>query len=140
MCFASEQDGSWGQTAIRDVNHCLNCGAGGSVIAIPPFAVKSIREQASWVGRRYYPNAEDTEATEERHDLLVFVESFYGRSAEPATTIAGHWNVTQKTPTGSSISTLIKADSEADAIEKSRYRLRYFAPERFLFPKGDHNE
>ena len=34
-----------------------------------------------------------------------------------------------------SVSTFIKADSEAEAIEASRYRLRYFAPERFLFPK-----
>lgn len=61
-CFASSEDGSWGDVAIGD--GCMNCGSGGTVV-IPRWAVDSIREQASWVGKRYYPHAEDKEQVRE---------------------------------------------------------------------------
>jgi hypothetical protein len=62
-CFASSQDGSWGEICSHD--YCFNCGAGGFVISIPVWAIKSIRESASFVGKRYYPDKEDYE-----HDTI----------------------------------------------------------------------
>lgn len=55
-CFASEENGSWGCTTVN--GHCMNCGSAGT-IQIPRWAVDSIRRSASWVGKRYYPSAED---------------------------------------------------------------------------------
>jgi hypothetical protein len=55
-CFATSEDGS--ANHVCDENYCYNCGSGGTV-TIPRWAVESIRAQASWVGKRYYPNAED---------------------------------------------------------------------------------
>lgn len=61
-CFASSEDGSWDLTC--DNQYCYNCGTVGTV-QLPRWAVDSIREQASWVGKRYYPADEDKEAAEE---------------------------------------------------------------------------
>lgn len=36
----------------------MNCGSGG-LVPMPEWAVSSIRFQASWVGKRYYPHDED---------------------------------------------------------------------------------
>lgn len=55
-CFASEENGSCNHTC--DANYCYNCGY-PSTIQIPRYAIESIRQQASWVGSRYYPNSED---------------------------------------------------------------------------------
>jgi len=57
MCFASERNGSWGCTTMN--NYCLNCGAGGTTVEIPEWAIENIRKNASWVGKRYYPCDED---------------------------------------------------------------------------------
>ncbi len=62
MCFASTDDSSGGGEIVPNI-YCMNCG--GHPIKAPRWAVQSIREQASWVGKRYYPNEEDTERQRE---------------------------------------------------------------------------
>ena len=54
-CFATENDSSGGGALVPE--YCMNCG--GSPITVPRWAALSIRQQASWVGKRYYPNEED---------------------------------------------------------------------------------
>lgn len=55
-CFATNEDGSWNH--ICDENYCYNC-AHGIPVQLKRYNVESIRQQASWVGKRYYPNSED---------------------------------------------------------------------------------
>lgn len=52
-CFA-DYNKEWMQS-----NHCINCGSGGSLILLHIWAVESIRKNASWVGKRFYPDKED---------------------------------------------------------------------------------
>ena len=59
VCFASNEDGSWGCTTVPEANFCGNCSSNDCLVAIPFWAVESIRQQASWVGKRYYPCDED---------------------------------------------------------------------------------
>jgi len=131
QCFADDYEGSWG-AGVLPGGHCINCGAGGA-IPMPRWAVEQIRQSASWVGRRYYPGDEDREIEAERRALLATVTTFPGRVAEPARTLEGrewvlepgHWTVKQYLTDGRSISTTVKADSADEAIEKTRYALRY---------------
>lgn len=59
-CFAdSVWGGSWGGDVFQ--GGCMNCGAGGSSITLSLMDIKQIRQQASWVGKRYYPHEEDFE-------------------------------------------------------------------------------
>ena len=127
-CFASEDSSSWGETLIE--GHCFNCGAGGSTKKLPRYFVESIRQQASWVGKRYYPAKEDFENAEERKRLLSCVEKFPGRSVEPAETITrdgewipepGRWTVKQLTPGNLYSTTTVTAETEAEAWEKARF-------------------
>lgn len=69
-CFATNEDGSWAHTC--DEYYCYNCG-NCSTIKIPRWAVESIRAQASWVGKRYYPNEEDRENYQELENLRKLV-------------------------------------------------------------------
>lgn len=132
-CFASSDGGSWGVGV--EGGHCYNCGAGGA-ITIPRWAVESIRAQASWVGRRYYPGREDHELAEERKALLRLVPSFPGRTATPAVRLEdgawvpdpGRWDVRQMLPNGW-IETQVLAGSAEEAIEATRYHLRYVPQE-----------
>ena len=78
-CFASDMSGSWDQTVVG--NHCYNCGASPSV-RLPDWAVDCIREQASWVGKRYYPNDEDKEMAAELKELRSRMTEFPGRTIE----------------------------------------------------------
>lgn len=125
LCFADENGGSWGETADPQTMFCSNCCANGSIIMIPEWAVKSIREQASWVGKRYYPNKEDIEHTEEREALLKLVETFPGREAYQLSD--GRWEVNQKLPEGSVMTWVSSALNPMDAMRKSR--LRYIPAE-----------
>ena len=136
LCFASSEGGSWGVGVIGD--HCLNCGAGGT-IEIPRWAVDSIRAQASWVGRRYYPGPEDVENAGELRNLRALPNAFPGRSAEQDKKEKYRWWVKQELPseTGSkSVSMSVKATSAEDAIEASRYLLPY-VPEEDLKRHGE---
>lgn len=115
LCFADDKSGSWGH--VTTAGFCTNCCANGSTVQIPAWAVRSIREQASWVGKRYYPHAEDRDAYEERKALLELVAEFPGRSAEEYEDRPGEWRVTQILPVGS-VQTTRKAVTADQAMRE----------------------
>lgn len=134
-CFAGEDAASWGEVLSE---YCMNCGSGGTPIRIPAFAANSIRQQASWVGKRYYANSEDKEAAEELKALRALVPSFPGRTARQAPTFdpaeTAHWQVSQRLPNGTCTSIFLprlSGELSEDAIERSRYFLPY-VPESAL--------
>lgn len=134
-CFADDEGGSWGIGTLPSGGHCFNCGAGGSTVAIPAWAVESIREQASWVGKRYYPHDEDREANEERKTLRGLQTVFAGRSARPVRDIEGepepgHWWVDQELPGGGSVSTTLDALTEKEALHHAKTALPFFTSEQ----------
>lgn len=131
-CFATSEDGSWGSVVLGD--YCLNCGAGGTV-TIPRWAVTSIRRQASWVGKRYYPCDEDFEKYAELKALRALVKSFPGRTAEPDKENPRRFWVKQQISENKSISTSVDASSIDEAIEASRYSGLPYVPE--VPPKDD---
>lgn len=121
-CFASSENGSWNHTAYE--GGCSNCGAGPS-IQLPPWAIDSIRQQASWVGKRYYPHAEDQEHSREVRALRSIVKEFPGRTACENVANPG-WSVTQVMPDGSKCSMyFFNAKSEAEALALARLELPY---------------
>jgi len=127
-CFASDDGGSWGVGTID--GHCFNCGAGWTgELKLPRWAVESIRAQASWVGRRYYPGPEDQERVAELKALRALPTSFPGRRAEEDKQEKYRWWVTQDLPGNKNVSSMFKATSAADAIEASRYSLPYVPAE-----------
>jgi hypothetical protein len=119
-CFASSDGGSWGPEA--SVDHCANCGAGGKMPTLPRWAIQSIREQASWVGKRYYPSQEDKDMAAEIEALRALVPVMPGRSAEKNED--GSWAVIQKTP-NSSIMMYTEATSAEEAMRKLHTALPY---------------
>lgn len=121
-CFASSEDGSWGCTVQG--NYCENCSASGSV-TIPVWAIKSIREQASWVGKRFYPDREDEEASTELRALRCLAPECKGRTARPIEDDLDRWWVTQEQGGGRSTSISVEASCESDALDKARPRLPY---------------
>jgi hypothetical protein len=78
-CFATEETGSWDHVVTS--GYCMNCG-NGSCVTLPPWAVDSIREQASWVGKRYYPHREDHERNRELRSLRKAIGRWPGRTVE----------------------------------------------------------
>lgn len=121
-CFASEKDGSWGETVYESM--CSNCGAGGPPFRIPGWAVDSIRENASWVGKRYYPADEDHEQNAEVQELRKLVKKFPGRTCEP--TFDGQaYQVTQEMPNGSTTSMFTGAATAKKAMEDLKLDLPY---------------
>jgi hypothetical protein len=116
-CFASEKDASWGGEVIKD--YCFNCGC-GCIIDIEEYHIKNIRQSASWVGKRYYPDKEDIETNKElkyaRSNLPIPANRAAKRTDED-----NFW-VSQPTETGT-ISVVVEAESESEALEKSRVRL-----------------
>lgn len=128
-CFASNEDGSWGHTAVPELDFCTNCCHGG-LVRLPRWAIKSIRVQASWVGKRYYPNEEDHERAEEVRYLRSQMPDAPGRSVEPcATGEPDAWTVRQKKPDGREISLLTQAPSAAAALAKTKTDLPYYPKE-----------
>jgi hypothetical protein len=125
-CFATDEDGSWNHTVEN--GYCMNCGANGAV-QIPRYAVDSIRNQASWVGKRYYPNEEDREQHAELKRLRALPRAFPGRSARQDPFDKYSYYVTQQLPGGKSIASTFKANSHEDAIEASRFSLPYVTEE-----------
>jgi len=122
-CFASDSDGSWGETVQGD--HCFNCGAGGA-LSLPRWAVEEIRRNASWVGRHYYPNDEDRARQEEILRLRKQVTHFPGRSAAPPRLPDRSWVVLQSVPAGTvSILCPTEISSAEEALEFARTRLPY---------------
>jgi hypothetical protein len=119
-CFATDLDGSWEHTVVS--GHCTNCGSGGTV-KLAKWAVDSIRQQASWVGKRYYPIKEDTEQAEELKLLRNSMTVFPGRTIEH--TDLNQFRVTQKTGKNSTIVTFVTAKDIDEAWEKSKSWLPY---------------
>lgn len=131
-CFASSDDGSWGLTC--DDTYCNNCSSSGTV-QLPDWAVQSIREQASWVGKRFYPHAEDHDSGDELRRLRRAMTSFPGRSAHHDDTLSDQWRVEQKRG-GVTISVWVDADSAEDAIEKTKDRLPWCPEEGATMSKS----
>ncbi len=137
MCFATGEGGSWGESVVvneknKNDSHCFNCGAGGIAVQIPRWAVESIREQASWVGKRYYPNDEDLERYDEVKALRALVKKFPYRSVEripDRPDDRGSWWVHQELPGGKRTSTTVKAKTAEEAFEKGRLLLPYIPKE-----------
>jgi hypothetical protein len=133
LCFANDDDdGSWSGGLCS--SHCFNCGAGGSVIQISKFASTEIRKNASWVGRRYYPNQEDKDNYAELTFLRSKMTEFPGRSAEEYTdsrTGELFWRILQELPGGPSGLTTsmlfprIEGETPAEGIEKAKTALPY---------------
>ncbi len=132
-CFATEENGSWDHTVANlsdGSGYCMNCG-NGSCVVLPAWAVDSIREQASWVGKRYYPNDEDRETTVELLALRDAIGRYPGRVAElkPASEDFGlpeRWHVTQAMPSGRTTTVMvapIEGETADDVIKRTASRL-----------------
>ena len=126
-CFATEHDGSWGSTVHGQ--WCSNCGATGT-IPMPRWAVESIRSNASFVGKRYYPIDEDFEASRELKELRALQTSFPGRSAELKQSHLGegpYWSVSQKMGRKTRYITVSadKAKTPEEALEAAKCDLPY---------------
>ena len=105
-CFADEGSGSMDHLVIPTTTgcHCTNCGASGGV-QLPSWAIERIRQSASWVGKRFYPNEEDIQAREERKALHELVSEWPGRVVDSTPHETLGWKVTQLLPNGNSVST-----------------------------------
>lgn len=130
-CFADDHGGSWGDGTHPSAGHCANCGAGESLVAIPPWAVASIREQASWVGKRYYPHEEDRATTRELRVLRCKLDPFScpGRTVQRWIDLAGaHLMVMQRMPGDRSVSMFPDDPSWSDeaALAWAVTRLPYY--------------
>ncbi len=127
MCFADSVDGSWGHTVVETTSgsHCLNCGASGSGVAMPRWAVESVRKNASWVGCRYYPNQDDRERGAELVHLRALVPHFPGRTAAPIPDHPDRWAVTQRLADSKTVSVAVTASSEDEALAAARTQLPY---------------
>lgn len=134
-CFASSEDGSWGggPDVMNGQSLCSNCGANGSHVMIPRWAVNAIREQASWVGKRYYPHDEDYEHAAEIKALRDLVTVYPGRSAEKIKSDhpddIDQWWVHQDIPGDKRIAVSVKARSAGEAMKKARLDLPYISKE-----------
>lgn len=120
-CFADDLGGSWNHTTQG--GYCNNCGAGGTV-QIPVWAVESIRKQASWVGKRYYPADEDLRIQRELkyHRSLAELPPDRTAKAVEVGEEDGYWSVVQPQP-GGTIQCSVKADSAEEALQKTKDRL-----------------
>jgi len=123
LCFASDSNSSWGSEVIP--GRCFNCGAGGFVIEIPEWAVDSIRKNASWVGKRYYPSQEDFENAQELKKLRSTITSFNGRTAKQTEDDPSRWIVSQQLSGDTTTFIVVSAASETEALEKSKTLLPY---------------
>lgn len=125
-CFATSESGSWNHVIVS--GYCMNCG-NSSTVTLPLWAIESIREQASWVGKRHYPSKEDRQQCAELRALRLLVAEFPGRTAEPA---GGddpfRWWVKQSVAAadgGGWISVMVDASSAAEALDAARAILPY---------------
>src|ERR1051325_2191222 len=135
QCFASEIDGSWDHVVLQtddDYNICGNCGGCGTAYPLPRAAIESIRKQASWVGKRYYPHAEDAEADLGRMELLKLVDVFPGRTvASVGGSDPDYWNVTQQLPNGKAEMISVIAGNAEHAFQRAHFSsLRYVSFEQ----------
>lgn len=120
-CLGSIDDSSWGELVAE--GYCCNCG-NASTIMIPRWAVKSIREQASWVGKRYYPHKEDRERSAELEALRALAPDDPERTVKPVEDPPGHFETKQPTEKGS-LSTWVRAGSLDEAKLKAKVVLPF---------------
>lgn len=132
-CFADERSASWSGLVIW--NHCLNCGAGGTVVVLAAWAIDSIRQSASWVGKRYYPDDEDVEAHAEKRALRRQMTTFHGRTAREVE--PGRWAVVQQMSSNKTISVSVDADSREQALDRA-VELLPWVPEPQPAPAAAH--
>lgn len=92
---------------------------------IPRWAVKSIREQASWVGKRYYPHKEDWERAKEIEALRALAPDDPERTVEPVEDHPGRFETRQPTKGSGSISTWVSAGSLDEAKIKAKLALPF---------------
>jgi hypothetical protein len=125
-CFASESAGSMGGTISPTDKQgalCGNCGAINAAVPLSPKAIESIREQASWVGKRFYPHGEDIDARAERKRLLKQVMTYAGRTAVLAPEHVHKdvtWFVSQRIGPNASVSVYVQADTAFTAMATDR--------------------
>lgn len=131
LCFADTDGGSWGCATVPEANHCMNCGAGHSLVPLEKWAIESIRKNASWVGKRYYPSKEDKDLAAELRALRKMQTEYPGRSVALAPSATGerNWTVTQRLPGGLSMMVFPQADSAEEAWENSRASLPWVSKE-----------
>jgi hypothetical protein len=125
-CFADDRGGSWGEGTIN--GHCFNCGAGGSTVTLPVWAVDTIRKNGSWVCKRYYPADEDMSISRELRYLRSIAPAPSGRSAEridSSTATPNDWRVSQKMPDGSTTTVYVNAQDEYGALRAAAGVLPY---------------
>lgn len=123
-CFASEDSGSWCATGSQ--TWCANCSAGGTLILIPEYAIKSIREQASWVGRRYYPSEEDLHRQAELKRMREALPIPHNRTASYVAE-SDRWVVSQPLLTGQVRQVMVVSADEDDALQKTKAQLPWLA-------------
>lgn len=121
-CLGSSDDSSWGELVTE--GYCCNCG-NASTIMIPRWAVKSIREQASWVGKRYYPHEEDVKTRAELEALRALAPDDPERTVTPDEDTPGRFDVRQPTERGH-ISTGVRAG----CLEEARLKAKLVLPFR----------
>lgn len=126
-CFASSEGGSWDHGC--DAAYCYNCGS-GSTVQLPRWAIQSIRQQASWVGKRYYPHEEDQQAREELRALRALAPDNPNDRAEWRGD-AGYYFVSRSDPASRTRFGIapIYAESAEEAIQKAKPLLRYIPQE-----------
>lgn len=125
-CLADERGGSWGGGPEGGGAWCSNCGAGPAVV-LPAWAVDSVRQQASWVGKRYYPNAEDRELALELRALRVLACELRppaGRTVEKTETEGGY-EVKQETGSGRWTMVYLDAVDDESALAAAAPLLPY---------------
>jgi len=104
---------------------CYNCGASGGTVRLPRWAIDAIRKNASWVGKRYYPDDEDRERAAEARTLRGMMTAFPGRRARRDKTTPGRWFVEQATGAGRSTGVMVEAADKAGALRAAKCRLPY---------------
>lgn len=133
-CFADERGGSWGEGTIPNAGFCANCGAASCLVPIPLWGIDSIRKNASWVGKRYYPTEEDGETRAELNRLRCTLDPFKcpGRTVREWTDAEGKviQMVEQRLPDGRSVSMFTEERlSHEAALAWAATRLPFYTEE-----------
>lgn len=106
---------------------------------MPIWAIDSIRQNASWVGKRYYPSQEDREQALELRYLRSLAPPPSGRTVKRADYDGSNehdWVVKQEYPDGSSVTTMVKADFDEQAWLAGQIALPYPVPQSFSKPSA----
>lgn len=132
QCFATSEDGSWGQTSEYidyKNNYCSNCGLNGAIIQISKWAASEIRKSASWVGKRYYPDQEDKDIKRELFLLRSMTKDFPGRKVE-GPDMDNFYTIIQEQSSGRKLFISGKFQSKDEAFEWAKTRLPYYTEEQ----------